>query len=207
MSDVKKDGGRGFKVVDRRHWAREDDQEDEAQGDVPVVEPSAAPEPSDERIGELTRQLAEKERMLREVLATHQESLSDLDSARLRMRKEAGKEAEQSRRAFLVEFLDVIDNLDRALDAAESSRDPDALINGVSMVRDLFVSKLGSFGVTRLEALGRRFDPELHEAITVVPADDSDQDGRVVGVIREGYAIGNEVLRPAGVAVARKDEF
>ena len=205
MSQGKKDGGKGFKVVDRRYWAREDDDEGEVETETPIFESSEVPASSSDRIDELTRQLVDKDRMLAEILASHQQSLSDLDSARVRIRREVGKEAEQSRRAFLVEFLDVIDNLDRALDAAENTRDPDALIRGVSMVRDLFVSKLGTFGVTRLEALGHRFDPEVHEAITVVPVEDSDQDGRVVGVIREGYAIGNEVLRPAGVAVARKD--
>lgn len=204
MSKGKKDGDRGFKVVDRRHWVRDDDDDSRVEPGPQIIEPESAPASADDRVDELTRQLAEKDLMLRELLATHQESLSDLDSARLRIRRDVGKEAEQSRRAFLVEFLDVIDNLDRALDAAENTRDPDALIQGVAMVRDLFVSKLGAFGVTRLEALGRRFDPEIHEAITVVPVDDSAQDGRVVGVIREGYAIGDEVLRPAGVAVARK---
>ena len=138
------------------------------------------------------------------MLAAHQESLSDIEGARDRIRREVSKEAELSRRSLLVEFLDVIDNLDRALEAAETTPDPEALMRGVAMVRDLFVSKLGAFGVTRLEALGHRFDPAIHEAITVVPVEDTEQDGRVVGVIREGYAIGNEVLRPAGVAVARK---
>lgn len=204
MSEGKKDGDRSFKVVDRRHWVSDDDDESRAEPEPRIIEPGRAAADVDERIDELTRQLAEKDLMLREILASHQESLSDLDGARMRIRREMGKEAEQSRRAFLVEFLDVIDNLDRALDAAQSARDPDALIQGVAMVRDLFVSKLGAFGVNRLEALGHRFDPEIHEAITVVPVEDSDQDGRVVGVIREGYAIGDEVLRPAGVAVARK---
>jgi len=205
MSDGGDKDDKGFRVVDRRFWARDDDEGDEAEEEpAAAIAEIGSPAASEERIDELARQLADKDRMLRELLATHQESLSDLDSARERIRREAGKEAEQGRRAFLVEFLDVIDNLDRALESAEQTRDPDALIQGVSMVRDLFVSKLGGFGVSRLEALGHRFDPAIHEAITVVPVDDTEQDGRIVGVIREGYVIGDDVLRPAGVAVARK---
>jgi len=203
MSDEPKKSDKGFRIIDRRFWAREeDDEEDERDARLAETEPPVPAE--DARVEELARELAEKDRTLREILAAHQESLSDLDSARERIRREVGREAELNRRSFLTEFLDVIDNLDRALEAAEAGGDPESLIRGVSMVRDLFVSKLGAFGVTRLEALGRRFDPAIHEAITVVPVDDTEQDGRVVGVIREGYAIGREVLRPAGVAVARK---
>jgi molecular chaperone GrpE len=204
MSQGKNGRDKGFKVVDRRFWAREDDGEVDDEPSAREIE--GAPASFEAQVDDLTRQLADKDLQLREILTAHQESLADLDGARQRIRREVGKEAEHNRRSFLVEFLDVIDNLDRALESAESTRDPDALIQGVSMVRDLFVSKLGTFGVTRLEALGHRFDPARHEAITVVPVDDSNQDGRVVGVIREGYAIGDEVLRPAGVAVARKSD-
>lgn len=203
MAGDESKGDRGFKVVDRRFWAREGDEEEQRVGE-PAPGPERSTAATADRIAELEQQLAEKDSMLREILATHQESLSDLESARHRIRREACKEAEQGRRSLLVEFLDVIDNLDRALEAAETSSDPQVLVSGVSMVRDLFVSKLGALGVTRLEALGTRFDPAVHEAISVVPVEDPEQDGQVVGVIREGYAIGDEVLRPAGVAVARK---
>jgi molecular chaperone GrpE len=52
-------------------------------------------------------------------------------------------------------------------------------------------------------ALGERFDPERHEAMTLVPVSDPAQDGRVVGVMREAYSIGEDMLRPAGVAVGK----
>ena len=94
MSQGKKDGGKGFKVVDRRYWAREDDDEGEVETGTPIFESSEVPASSSDRIDELTRQLAAKDRMLAEILATHQQSLSDLDSARVRIRREVGKEAE-----------------------------------------------------------------------------------------------------------------
>jgi molecular chaperone GrpE len=77
------------------------------------------------------------------------------------------------------------------------------LLQGVAMVRDLFVSKLEGLGVARVEALGTRFDPRRHEALTVVPVEDPGSDGEVVSVIREGYRIGDDILRPAAVAVAQ----
>jgi molecular chaperone GrpE len=57
--------------------------------------------------------------------------------------------------------------------------------------------------VKRIDALGEAFDPLLHEAVTTVPAADEDGDGRIVGVIAHGYRIGDEILRPALVAVGQ----
>jgi molecular chaperone GrpE len=71
------------------------------------------------------------------------------------------------------------------------------------MVRRQFLAKLEGFGVKRIEANQQPFDPLLHEAISSVPASSPDQDGIVVGTVRSGYRIGDEVLRPAAVAVAK----
>jgi molecular chaperone GrpE len=74
------------------------------------------------------------------------------------------------------------------------------------MVHAQFLSTLAGFGVTRLASIGEPFDPSRHEAAATVPAADADADGTVVGVIKHGYAIGEELLRPATVAVARVDD-
>jgi molecular chaperone GrpE len=71
------------------------------------------------------------------------------------------------------------------------------------MVQRQFVAKLEGLGVKRIDVAGASFDPAVHEAVSTVPAQSSDQDGRVVGVIRHGYTIGDDVLRPASVAVAK----
>jgi molecular chaperone GrpE len=100
----------------------------------------------------------------------------------------------------------VVDNFDRALAAARtnvSEHTLNALLQGVDMVRRQFLAKLEGFGVTRIESDGQPFDPALHEAISSVPAASAEQDGQIVGVIREGYRIGDDVLRPASVAVAK----
>jgi molecular chaperone GrpE len=76
-------------------------------------------------------------------------------------------------------------------------------VQGVEMVRRQFLQKLEGFGVKRIESDQQRFDPSLHEAISSVPAQSPAQDGIVVGTVRTGYRIGDEVLRPAAVAVAK----
>ena len=71
------------------------------------------------------------------------------------------------------------------------------------MVRRQFLSKLEGLGVKPIDSTDARFDPALHEAVSTVPAATPEQDGKVIGVVRQGYRIGDEVLRPAAVAVAK----
>jgi molecular chaperone GrpE len=120
-----------------------------------------------------------------------------------------GRDVERGRRAVLAELLDVVDNLDRAIAAA---RDPgastpstarDQLARGVELVRDQFLAKLDALGVSRVPALGQPFDAVHHEAVTTSPVSEPSQDGMVIAVIREGYAIGDDLLRPASVVVGR----
>jgi molecular chaperone GrpE len=198
------------KVVDRRWWAR-------PEGSTPAAdEPARKPT----YIEELERQLAEKDKAAQEYLAKYRAASQEFESARARMRKELAKDAERSRREVLVSLLEVVDNLDRAIDAAlrlrsekteqrrsgQAPPDEDALLQGVQMVRDQFLAKLEGFGITRIGVDGAAFDPQLHEAVSAVPANDPALDGRIVGLVRHGYRIGDEVLRPALVAVARHGE-
>lgn len=191
------DGNKGFSVIDRRFWA---------EGAPPEGE-EGAPQGTDKPtyVAELERNLADKDRKLKDLVAERAASLEDLSRARERMQRELRKEAEAGRRVVLGDLIEVLDNLDRALDATRNAADPEALREGVVMVRDLFVQKLAHLGVSRIEAKGATFDPSKHEALSVVKSsEDLVADGEVVDVLREGYAIGNEVLRPAGVAVARR---
>jgi molecular chaperone GrpE len=113
------------------------------------------------------------------------------------------REIERGRQAMLVELVEVVDNLDRAIGAGRQATDPAALLGGIDLVRRMFVSKLEGFGLTRIDPLGEPFDPTRHEAITVVPTTEPAQDGLVCGVVAPGYLVGDEVLRPARVAVSQ----
>jgi molecular chaperone GrpE len=140
---------------------------------------------------------------LRETISRYRETAAEFEQARTRFRRDVAKEVEHGKRAVLVELLDVVDNLDRALEAGRQSAQAGRLLEGVDMIRSQFLAKLGGFGVVPVAALGEVFDPHLHEAVTTVPVTDPAQDGRIVGVVRPGYRIGEDVLRPALVAVAR----
>jgi molecular chaperone GrpE len=180
-----------LKVTDRRWWARTDDG---TSPEEPKLKPTY--------IEELESRLAAKDRELQELLGRYRGAAEEFEQARARLRKEVTKDVERGRRATLVAFLDVLDNLDRALEAA-TGRDDDPVVQGVSLVRQQFLQTLAGFGVERVDPLGQRFDPSLHEAVSIVSPSEAAPDGHVCGVVKPGYVIADEVLRPAMVAVAR----
>jgi molecular chaperone GrpE len=183
-----------LKVTDRRWWAKGDGTTDAPASEGPRLKPTY--------IEDLEARLAAKDAELQQILSKYRGASEEFDQARARLRKEVSKDVERGRRSMLVSFLEVLDNLDRALSAAGDARAGDPLVQGVSIVRQQFLSTLDGLGVKRIDPLGQMFDPTAHEAVAGVAAHGV-PDGQIVGVVRPGYRIGDEILRPAQVAVAR----
>jgi len=185
-----------LKVTDRRWWVK-DGKDGEAlpAAEEPKLKPSY--------VEELEARIAAKDAELHQLLSKYRAASEEFDQARARLRKEVTKDVERGRRSLIVSFLEVLDNLDRALDAA-ADRPDDPLVQGVSLVRQQFLTTLEGLGVTRLSPLGQPFDPARHEAVATIVggAETAPPRGTVVGVVKPGYLIGDEVLRPAQVAVA-----
>jgi molecular chaperone GrpE len=202
MSVDEKDNG-PVRVVDRRWWARNEGQTDQA-----AAEESAARKPT--VVEDLERQLGDTRNRLQDVLTEHRRSLDEFEQVKLRIRRDVARDVERGRRTILVDLLDVVDNLERAIEAARreatasgSASAVEPLARGVELVRDSFLSKLQAFGVTRMPALGQKFDAARHEAVTTTPVSDPAEDGVVVAVVKDGYAIGDDILRPASVVVGQ----
>lgn len=185
MSDDK-----GFQVNDRRFWNRSEDEGEPSSG-VPTY------------VGKLEEMVRERDEKLRRVAEQVRAIEHEYEEARARLRKELAVETERARRGLLGELLEVVDNLDRSIAAARGPEHFEALLAGIKMVRGQFLATLGGLGVVAFRSEGERFDPALHAAASAVPVTDPAQDGVVIGVIREGYKIGGDVLRPATVAVGK----
>src|SRR3954468_12038149 len=110
------------KVVDRRWWARGQD--------APGAE-AASLKPS--YVEELERRVADAEKQAQEYLGKYRQASQEFEDARARMRKELAKDAERNRRDVLASLLEVVDNLDRAIDAAKKTQAADPLLQGVEM--------------------------------------------------------------------------
>jgi molecular chaperone GrpE len=169
----------------------------------PVVsKPYVMPDdPEEGSVEALTREVAEaKDRMLR--------TLAEMENLRKRTQREVTDARTYGITAFARDVLDIADNLQRALDAvpmeAREAADPGlkALIEGVELTERSLHKTLEKNGVSRLDPLGEKFDPNFHQAMYEVP-DSSVPTGTVVQVVQGGYTIGERVLRPALVAVAK----
>jgi molecular chaperone GrpE len=188
-----------LRVVDRRWWAQP-----EGAAGATASAPERERKPS--YVEDLEQQLADRSAQLQTIAADYRRAMEEFEQAKARIRREVARDVERGRRAIVADLLEVLDNLDRAIGAArDSDVKADSLLRGVELVRDQFLAKLEALGVRRVDALGQPFDATSHEAVSMAPVTDETQDGRVVAVTREGYAIGDELLRPAGVVVGRFD--
>ncbi len=147
-------------------------------------------------------ELAESERRLSEALHRQRELVTEQELARQRVEREARREIARSRAQLIAELLPVLDDLDRAIAAADAAGDAGALYRGVELVRSGFLDRLRALGVERDDPTGQPFDPARHDAVSVAPGGVG---GSVLATLSPGYRLGDEVLRPARVVVAQTD--
>lgn len=176
-----------------------------AAGDSPEVMecPDEAGEPETTAVeDEIARLRAELDVERRERQAAEDRALrfrADFEN----LRRRTALEAEQLRTGLIQDlvgrFLPVLDDLERALQAAGQEAAP-SWLSGVEMVRRRFLAALGELGLARMETVGRPFDPERHEAMLRVE-DSGLASGTVVEELRPGYLLGDRVIRPALVKV------
>jgi molecular chaperone GrpE (heat shock protein) len=134
---------------------------------------------------------------------TLRQALAELEDAKQRLRRDNERELERLRSRALEALLPVLDNLERSIAAAESSRNVQALLDGMKLVHGQFLTALAPFGLERVSAVGSRFDPKLHDAVAVIPVADPKQDGVVVAEVEPAYQVGGKIVRPAKVQVGR----
>lgn len=128
---------------------------------------------------------------------------AEFENFRRRTRSEVDAIKARAAEDLVTALLPVIDNLERATDSARKTEGaPKALVDGVDMVLRQLLAELAAVGVARIEALGRPFDPNVHEAVAYEEHDDH-PDGHVIEVFQTGYSLNEKVLRPSMVKVAR----
>jgi molecular chaperone GrpE len=170
---------------------------------TPDQEVKAEPEPPDSTMASLQAQIAEKDKELGELKDRYLRALADNENARKRMRQQSDETIRMQRESLLRELLPVVDNLERAVDAARGGGNGQPIVEGVEMVLRSLLDLLKTHGVTQLISVGQPFDPQRHEAVDQV---DSEQHppNTVVNEFHRGYQIGDRLLRPARVAVAKR---
>lgn len=159
--------------------------EPQAEQDLPELSPLEAAE-------------AELQKTRDQLLRT----AADFDNFRKRSRKELADAERQAREDLLRELLPVFDNLERASEHAKTAKAVEALAQGIDLVMRQFTDSLARLQVQRVASLGESFDPTLHEAIQQQETREKPP-GTIVAEVQPGYRIGERLLRPALVVVAK----
>jgi molecular chaperone GrpE len=147
-------------------------------------------------------QLAQKDREIAELKDKYLRALADFENARKRIRQQSEESVRIQRESLLRDLLPIVDNLERAVEAAQGGDNGKPIVEGVQMVLSSLLDYLRVQGVTPIEAKGRMFDPRLHEAVDHV-ASPHHEPNTVVEEMHRGYAAGDRILRPARVSVAK----
>jgi len=149
----------------------------------------------------LRSRLAAAEQQRDDHFALLQRTQADAENYQKRVQRDMIEQRRFAPAAFVGEVLPVLDNLQRALDAAKQQGEQSALVQGVALVQNQLLESLGRLGVTPINALGQPFDPNVHEAVRQEPRSDGTA-GQVIEVLEPGYRLHDRVLRPAKVVVA-----
>ena len=147
--------------------------------------------------------LSQKEALLARAEARAADQEDEIERIKMRLQTEADQKVEKRVAEVIDELLDVGDDLGRAILSAQEMNHAASVIQGLELVRQSFGKRLQKMGVTRMEALGARFDPSLHDAVSMMPVQEPAQDGVILAVVKEGYALHGKLLREARVVVGK----
>jgi molecular chaperone GrpE len=128
--------------------------------------------------------------------------IADFENSRKRLAQDAERQRKYAAEPIARDILGVIDNLERAIDAAKQAGETGVLAQGVTATISLFLDTLKRHGVNRVESpLGGEFDPNVHMAVSQMPTNDY-APGTVAQVLQHGFLLHDRILRPATVVVA-----
>lgn len=191
------------KVEDRRRFVHDDDAELRAPTEDEVEEKAPAPEAPDTEKILLRDRAGAAEKKLQELQAAYEKWRTEQEQFRARLERDVDRKVELRFGDLAADVLGVVDDLDLAVEHARDVSEAEPLAKGVAMARDRFLAAIQKLGVERLDPHGQDFDPNVAEAIAVVPTEDPAADGTVSKTLQPGYKLGDRVIRPARVLVAR----
>lgn len=199
-----------IRVNDKRRFTAEGEPIAEIEEPASAEAPSAEVEALQAKLKESEEKRAEAERKVSEFadrFRKAQEQLkAETDEIRARINRTSEQKLEAARGDLVAGLLDTLDNLKRAVAAAEKSEkrgtDFNALLDGVRATANLFEARMQALGLTAIVSEGEDFNPEVHEAVEIVPVD-PEQDNKVIAEYQTGYKFGDRLLRPARVRVGR----
>ncbi|RBP33412.1 molecular chaperone GrpE [Marinobacter pelagius] len=161
-------------------------------------------DPEGEEVSEVEALSAQVQELKDQMLRTQ----AEMQNVRRRSEIDVEKAHKFALEKFVKELLPVADSLEKAVESTEGQENSGELVasirEGVEMTLDLFLKSLAKFNVEQLNPVGEPFDPQQHEAMSMVPAPDAEPNS-VVNVVQKGYLLNGRVVRPAMVIVAKAE--
>jgi molecular chaperone GrpE len=189
-----------LRVTDRRRVYLDQDGGEQVNAEVetPNLKPSY--------VEELEARTRAAEKQVQEVQSRfdqlRQQLQRETDETRVRLNRAADERAAASKARFIESLLPVMEDLERAIDAASREGSSESILQGVRSTANRFQSALTSAGVEPIASVGETFNPELHEAVDTEETD-PEMDGIVIDEYSRGFRMGDRLLRPARVKVGR----
>ncbi|MBF6625577.1 nucleotide exchange factor GrpE [Aerococcaceae bacterium zg-BR9] len=172
--------------------------ETEEEVEEEAVNEAEDTETTEETVDPVKALEAEKE-VLEERILRLQAEIANMQRINAKERQDAAKFRSQK---LASDLLEVVDNLERALQAETTSEDAAALKKGVEMVMSQLKTTFERENIVVIDPIGQSFDPNFHQAVSVMPATDGQASETVLNVLQKGYLLHERVLRPAMVIVA-----
>jgi len=189
------------RIIDRRSSQRMNAESEPAQTEGMERE-NQVQEEERESIEALKQQLAQEKERAEANLASWQRSAADFQNYKRRVEQEREEVARLANASLIINLLPLMDDLERALDSVDAQLAGMTWLDGIRLIERKFRALLEMNGVTEIEADGRDFDPNIHEAVTFGEGEEN----KVISVVQKGYRLGGRVLRPALVVVGKKQE-
>lgn len=185
--------------------ANEAHASDENQVNVEEAHEEDLPEPAthkdDSPEGKIQEEVEELQQHIDELNDKYLRLYSEFENFRKRTARERLDLINTAGADVIKDVLPVLDDFDRAIQNNENSKDIEAIKEGVKLVHQKLKNSMTQKGVKEMEAMGTPFDPEIHEAVTKIPAPEKKLKGKVVDVIEKGYYLHDKVIRYAKVVV------
>ena len=193
------------------------DTVDENLNEATVVEPEVELQPDettetasesyvDEEVNaqsKLEKQLEETKAALEKEKKEYLFLMADFDNFRKRVLREKAELIKNGAEKALKGILPIVDDFERGLEASKAVSDAESIRQGMELIYSKLVKYLSDNGVKAMETTNAVFDPEIHEAVAMVPAADESQKGLIIDTTQKGYTLNDKVLRHAKVVVAQ----
>lgn len=182
------------------------EEKKETEGESPELEEALAEAEPAEEVDELValrQELEEQKAKAAEYLDGWQRARAEFANYKKRIEKEQEDRIKSANGAFIAKLLPVMDDFERAFQTLPFDLMGMTWLEGIALIQRKLQMLLEQEGVTVIETEGRLFDPTLHQAVTHEESEEHEE-GQIIGAVQKGYKMGDRVLRPSLVRVAKK---